>query len=318
MPKVNFCQSCGKAASSAVESCPSCGEIMPTRGGLPSGAKESDSSLPLVNAGEKFNFCPGCGIKSTDPNTPCRMCGFLFDSEKIETDTSFLKTGKKDVAPTQIQNFCPSCGAKTATGNRFCAGCGKEVLTLEDKAQLTEMENGLESVPNPTKPSNAYAWLMVFSPLVYWIIELAMGVNANALVTFVVPFALNTWFVLADAKLLEASGYKVNRLLGFILVPIYLFIRSKSLKQPQLLFIIWLLVFGATIVGSSAGLQSMDTSPIEASISEKLNGADVTCPEQFLSIPGTSFTCLAEDETGSAIVEVKVQDAAGHVIWQVQ
>jgi hypothetical protein len=111
----------------------------------------------------------------------------------------------------------------------------------------TELADAVASEPPAVAPSligNGYAWMLAL-PLALCIISAGLE-SSNHQAVFShsnnpskgfpagLSFAINGLFVLLDLRRLKTAGYNFSKalgLLGFLLTPLYLFIRAHKLKQ---------------------------------------------------------------------------------------
>jgi hypothetical protein len=108
-------------------------------------------------------------------------------------------------------------------------------------------------VADPSNLKNGWLYALGFAPLVIFvtslILSLAVGATAQAWLGYVVAVIVNTVFLVLDQRELRKVGLSSTGLfvLGFTLVPIYLFMRGKKAKK-YLPAIIWCVLFAANLV----------------------------------------------------------------------
>lgn len=91
--------------------------------------------------------------------------------------------------------------------------------------------------------SNKYVWALATIPLTVSIfLELAFGYSG---IISIITIALNIYFLNLDIKAMEATGRKPDSWvwLGFLLVPVYLFIRASKTDQKNSYALVWCFIF---------------------------------------------------------------------------
>lgn len=180
----------------------------------------------------------------------------------------------------------------------------------------------------PRQVDNSAAWLLVALPFVSLGVTLALLMNTVAvddtLVTVLLVFV--TWIVVVwDLRLLRARGVEVSQ--GWaLLVPVYLFQRSRAARIPYLIPVAWLVVFSGYLVAQTAvanhyGPFTMDMPRIEQSIKQEIDtsastNSEVHCPTDDSYVLGDSFDCSVTDTSGSITERVTVHEN-GYVAWVV-
>lgn len=108
---------------------------------------------------------------------------------------------------------------------------------------------------------NGFVWTLAILPLVYGIIDASIGsTNQKALMwsgitgapyhatkefPWQIPFAINGLLGWLDEHRLRKAGYGSNwmRAAAVLLVPVYLFVRAKRLKQRPSYAVCWIVMF---------------------------------------------------------------------------
>jgi len=103
----------------------------------------------------------------------------------------------------------------------------------------------LISAPPPltgTAVNNTMVWWLAFAPVIGYILELLIAdvaeISANSL--WFVTLALNIGFSSLDEKWLQKAGHDTSRMGSSWIVPVYLFKRSRILKQSSAYFVVWI------------------------------------------------------------------------------
>lgn len=143
--------------------------------------------------------------------------------------------------------------------------------------KVSELGPTLATEPPPIagdQVNNVIVWVIAFLPLVVGIYDASVaqdnarnllfgvpgpdgGPLQEAPLSWVVLVAANTILCIIDAQLLKRAGYDANRLgagiFGALLVPVYLFVRAKRLRQRPWYGFVWIamLLLGAALPGLS-------------------------------------------------------------------
>jgi hypothetical protein len=172
------------------------------------------------------------------------------------------------------------------------------------------------------------AWLLAAVPVLQIAVEAGLLYSGNASAVGIGVFAaiaLNTIVAIWDSRYLRSRGYRVSMVLGLLLMPVYLYRRAKTTQTTQGPFVAWLAALIVAVAGGAA-LESqfvtMDMNRVEQAITtdidQKLStSATVTCPSKEVYRVGSTFTCTAADGTGSALVEVHIENNDADITWRV-
>ena len=135
--------------------------------------------------------------------------------------------------------YCKYCGKMIPDDSKYCACCGS-MLVLTDNTPLDSRE---ENIPKTTKEktiSDKWMWTLATVPIVAgWstgFILGFLGIQNTIIVSglvFCVTFSLNCLFLCLDISELKRSGVNPNAwlFLGFVLLPVYLFIREAKTNK---------------------------------------------------------------------------------------
>lgn len=119
----------------------------------------------------------------------------------------------------------------------------------------THLKSYLKSPPPLTgaRVSNTIVWVLAFAPLIglfleyfFWGLVSAMrygGVYQYGRQLFFMTPILNIALSIVDEKKLKKAGHDTPGMGRAWLVPVYLFKRSKALKQNLAYFIVWIVCF---------------------------------------------------------------------------
>ena len=115
------------------------------------------------------------------------------------------------------------------------------------KAEETELSQYFEGPPplSGDGVSNTFVWILAFAPIIGAIIVSILTELFHSHVFWMVNVGLNIVLALLDERKLNAAGHNTRALkLGSAwLVPVYLYKRSKALKQNLAYFIVWIVAF---------------------------------------------------------------------------
>lgn len=144
--------------------------------------------------------------------------------------------------------FCTSCGQSLPENVAFCGSCGhkneglNETPTGADVTASTPVEGTVAA--SPSQVTDGFAWTLAVLPIILVLVNAVLLASYSpGWVSYAISFALGSGLVIADSKRLEARGYKLNMWLGFFLIPVYLYNRSRMLKQGQAMLITWSVLF---------------------------------------------------------------------------
>jgi hypothetical protein len=191
------------------------------------------------------------------------------------------------------------------------------------------------SVPrySVTRVDNSLAWTLAFAPLIGVAVALGLSSSDPAIVYYgwAATWAINVILAYFDERRVKASDDLRGTSFGlwaWLLVPMYLFKRSKALAQSTAIPAVWCVCFvsalavGAllpSIVGVPIDKERLETE-ISAEIKKQINlMVAVECPNHVRAKAGDSFQCIATASDGSRrLVDVRIQNSDGDIVWQVQ
>ena len=128
----------------------------------------------------------------------------------------------------------------------------------------TELKNHLSAPPPLTGMhiNNTLLWILAFAPIIGTILEwaLAYTIHNNSFSAGLAMKANKYWFISLglniglcyyDERRLKNAGIDTAKFKGWIwLVPVYIFQRTKILKQKYPAFIVWIVCFIFVIIDS--------------------------------------------------------------------
>ena len=96
-------------------------------------------------------------------------------------------------------------------------------------------------------PPCKYAWILAIVPIIVAIITTKLGMGYYSTLICII---LNCIFLVCDKKDLQNSGTDIEKYiwLGFVLVPIYLFVRASKIDRNYGYAITWCILFIAQLV----------------------------------------------------------------------
>jgi hypothetical protein len=125
-----------------------------------------------------------------------------------------------------------------------------------------------ESVPGPDsiQPSNKWAWLLAFSPVVFWIeygvVQFAnLGQGSDNLITLALYFAILP-IALLDSGELRKVGIRLSVWWWFFLVPLYLLLRARKLHHNYVLLVVWIGSFILSLLLIAGVLAAVNKLPL--------------------------------------------------------
>lgn len=206
-------------------------------------------------------YCPECGAEIIGNPKFCTNCGYKLSGEKASSDAPspqvdtrqwFYFKGKDKMGPltTSDMNEYVLRGAIKRDTMVWTTG-----YSDWRKAEQTELVNYMYNTA-PELPSDAisekWVWALATVPMVASLllpsILHSMGLSTS-LATIVVVI-LNIVFLSADSKELRNTGKDPGAwlFLGFILVPVYLFVRESKTNKNYAPGITWCVLFAISLI----------------------------------------------------------------------
>jgi hypothetical protein len=179
----------------------------------------------------------------------------------------------------------------------------------------------------PVRVDSSRAWLLAIAPLLQVAVAAALLFAGNAqavLIGVVAAIGLNTVVAIWDSSYLKSRGYRVSVGLALLIVPAYLYRRSRELTESQALFVAWIAAFVIAIAGGAAldsHFVTLNMNTVEQAITDDLNTqastqATVSCPSRAVYAVHDTFLCSARDSANSVSVRVQVENSNGDITWQ--
>jgi RNA polymerase subunit RPABC4/transcription elongation factor Spt4 len=154
--------------------------------------------------------------------------------------------------------LCPKCGvpkAKWRNGQEvFCSSCGEKI---KGEAEICPKCGVRQKQPSgtfmPTFESfDKWAWTLACTPLMLSLITAFLNtfINLGTVAIFVIALIINSVFFILDMQELKKSGHDVDAWmwLGFLLIPVYLFIRASKTSKKYGYAIAWCVIFVVSLI----------------------------------------------------------------------
>lgn len=241
--------------------------------------------------------------------------------------------------------FCSGCGLQVNDQKvRFCSRCGapapQATLTTASHVSPSRVHQPRSTSASPAVPDglqegqqgpkavdNSRAWLLASAPLLSVLLDAALlfgGYAEAAVVSTLIAVSVNVAVSVWDSRYVKSKGYKVSSGLAAFLVPGYLWQRSRVTGQGQALLATWIAVFivslaGSSVIGSRFAILDMGSVQInlQAFVDKQSSTTSmVSCPEKAVHAVNSTFICDVSDSTGSAHMQVTVQDSTGAITYQ--
>ena len=140
--------------------------------------------------------------------------------------------------------FCSKCGTEVPENVNFCSKCGNAVQGGQSYQARQPEQGGNTVQEEQNQISDKWVWTIACVPILGMILEgiiaYIVGSDSEALgsILFII---LNTIFVILDIKELEKKEYNPGGWiwLGFLLIPVYLFIRASKTNRKYGYAITW-------------------------------------------------------------------------------
>lgn len=176
--------------------------------------------------------------------------------------------------------------------------------------------------PTPTALDNSRVWLLAGAPLLLLAIDAAFlysGYSEGTAVSWIVAVAVNVGICAWDSRYLKSRGHDLSAGLAVVLVPLYLWARSRKLDLSQAPLAAWLAAFVVSITGTlalGAHFVTLNMPMVRSGIEQwaQRQGApgDVSCPSRTVYAVHDSFTC----SVGSMQLLVTVENSNGYITWE--
>ena len=189
----------------------------------------------------------------------------IFDAAITDNhDWYFTEHGQRK-GPLSTANMLELLRSEAITGEALVWRKG---FSDWQSLRSTELGAYIRDTPPPVAAAhvnNALAWTVAIAPLGYMLLtgviqayELENPYEDHpilALINFLVPATINAALCLSDERQLKRAGYSDKWLTasGFLLAPVYLFLRAKRLGQFPGYGIAWVATFIISILMSLPG-----------------------------------------------------------------
>jgi hypothetical protein len=165
--------------------------------------------------------------------------------------------------------FCEKCGSPVGDKAQFCSNCGYKVNLRGDSMQSSVTPDDFSQMPNNENMksqshendqiyqgtislSDKWAWTLacvpIMSSLLYSFLQSTMGIESGF--SFVIAIVMNIIFSIFDDRELKKASVKSENWIwaGFLLVPVYLFLRASKTQRQYGYAITWCVLFVLEII----------------------------------------------------------------------
>lgn len=201
-------------------------------------------------------FCIKCGKDILPTTTFCINCGSKNEVTEI-ADWFYESNGEKSVALSTSSIIEMIKTGKIGYGDLIWRNGFANWVAVE----LTDFKSHLGPPPIlGSRINNTYLWILAFAPIIGTIAEWAVAytVYPNDALAAVAMRANKFWFITLalnvtlsaiDEHHLKKAGFNTSKFKGWVwLIPVYIFQRTKVLKQGYACFIIWLISFAICLI----------------------------------------------------------------------
>jgi len=152
--------------------------------------------------------------------------------------------------------FCRNCGKEVNEDAKFCGSCGTARDTAVSAPVITSNVN-LDDVeldePDVDGLSDVWVWLLAFVPLFGTIAEIIVLSVINDNVEWIgtaIFICFNILFMTLDLKELNLRRFPTDGWgwLGYLFVPVYLFMRAAKTNRKYGYAILWCVLFGVFVI----------------------------------------------------------------------
>lgn len=211
-------------------------------------------------------YCKICGYIIDDDSNFCIRCGNTINSpnEQSRDNTSFSQKrdtlnnlsqseiwyyalGSEQKGPFERKQIIEFIQQNTIDANTLIWRNG---MPNWQPVYQTELSRYIITTA-PTSPSieisDKWIWSLATLPIVSsWIIStFLLNYGSNQTIVLSLTIILNIIFLTLDSKYLKTAGFNVDSwiYIGFVLVPVYLFVRESKTNKNYLPGIIWCVLF---------------------------------------------------------------------------
>jgi len=145
--------------------------------------------------------------------------------------------------------YCSKCGTPIQDEAAFRSQCGSSIgsikITNNEMLQSSEMLATIALEKLYPNLSNKWAWTIACAPIFIAILTSfflnAMHVSNSPIVDYLLPFVINSILIIKDTSELRRNSINAENWiwLGFLLVPVYLFLRASKTNKKYGYAILW-------------------------------------------------------------------------------
>ena len=148
------------------------------------------------------------------------------------------------------KTVCPFCKEEIAEGAIKCKHCSSMFTSVTDSSSIQSL--GIE---NDTPPlfgdhvNNTYIWILAFAPILGHLLERLIASIKYGVYTYTGEYWYTTLvlyilLLILDEQALKKAGHDTSKCAFwiFIFFPMYIYSRTKQLKQNHVCLITWIIV----------------------------------------------------------------------------
>ena len=185
-------------------------------------------------------LCPFCKEEIADGAIKCKHCQTMLTPVNIPEQTGNKPQQSVSTLNSTLnfdEQYCSSCGAVVKKAAQICPKCGVSNFNKKTYSGL----------------SDKWAWTLACVPLtIAFILDLFIVYTDETFFTIgtIVAIILNCVFVTLDYKELKRNDINASNWiwLGFLLIPVYMFMRAKKTNKHYGYAILWCAIFVITIL----------------------------------------------------------------------
>lgn len=175
----------------------------------------------------------------------------------------------------------------------------------------------------PDKDDTSLAWVLALIPALWLPVDYFVPAVANERPAILIGIAVSTLLIYLDKRRLRERGVESAWLISYLLIPLYLIIRTRRAGSSMAIPIVWFATFGLSLLGTFTFTASywfdgdVESRNIEHQLSEQgIRGTNVSCPDRAAH-DGDTITCTVVDRHGnSSLITVTIDSDNGYV-WRI-
>ncbi len=201
-------------------------------------------------------YCPNCGNEVNDTAKFCPNCGYslLGDNNATSSFTTnadtrqwFYYKGEYKMGPVSTEDMKEYINRGAVSRDTWVWATGfSDWIKAEQTELMGYMQNTAQGLPADAI-SEKWIWALSTVPLALSIFlpSILVGIGFPEYLATIAVIILNIVFITADIKELRNAGKDAGAwlFLGFILVPIYIFVRESKTNKNYIPGIAWCVLF---------------------------------------------------------------------------